>query len=79
MKAFSAVVVANSWVWVELHRVTVHMVVGRFEVVAVESIVAATHKVEVAAAVRVVMTATGSAPVVALHRMTSVVHSSHNS
>ena len=79
MKAFSAVVVANSWVWVELHTVAVHMAFGRFDMVVAVPMAAGTHKVEVAAAVRVVMAATGSTPVVALQRMASVVRSGHNS
>ena len=79
MKAFSAVVVANSWVWVELQTIPVHLVVGRFEVVAAVAIVAAAHKVEVAVVVRVVMVATGLTAVGALRRMASVVGSGHDS
>jgi len=75
--ASSVVVAANSWGWVELHTVAVHMVVASIEVGAVVPIVAVTRTVEVVAAVRIVMAAAGSTVIVAVHRMMTVVGSGH--
>ncbi len=77
MNASWVVVVANSWGWVTLHTAVANMAVAGIAVGVAAPIVAVTHRVEVVAAVRIVMVVAGSMVLVAVHRMTTVAGSGH--